>query len=291
MRIRVLPGAFAAASAGVEHVADDRWLLGFAAAVGDTSPPFFDLDRPGGIVAHPVFPVCLGWPLVHHGIPGLELAEAELRRGVHVTQEIAQHRPIRAGDRLTTTARLVTAEPRSVGCYVEAVLETVTAAGLPVATSRYGMLYRGVTLAGAVARRALPARPLPAPDGAIASFVVGAGDAAIYTECARIWNPIHTDSRVARAAGLPGPILHGTAVLARAVSAVVEHVLDGDPSCIAALGCRFTGMVLPGTTVTIHASARRQPRAVADAVGFAARCSDGTVALSDGFVELRPATA
>ena len=33
----------------------------------------------------------------------------------------------------------------------------------------------------------------------------------VYTECARIWNPIHTDLAVARAAGLPGPILHGTA--------------------------------------------------------------------------------
>lgn len=289
--IRVLPGAFDEAAAPVEHVADDRWLLGYAAAVGDTSAPFFDLDRPDGIVAHPVFPVCLEWPLVLHGIPGLEIREAELRRGVHVTHEIAQHRPIRPGDRLRTTARLVTAESRSIGCYVEARLESVTAAGLPVASSRYGMLYRGVTLAGAVPRRPSPARSLPAPAAEVASFAVSAGDAAIYTECARIWNPIHTDSRVARAAGLPGTILHGTAVLARAVSAVVARVLDGDPSRIAALGCRFTGMVLPGTTVTVHASAAvGQPPAAGSVVGFEAHCSDGTVALSDGFVELRPAS-
>ena len=42
--------------------------------------------------------------------------------------------------------------------------------------------------------------------------------AHVYTECARIWNPIHTDRAVARAAGLPDIILHGTATLALAVS-------------------------------------------------------------------------
>ena len=35
--------------------------------------------------------------------------------------------------------------------------------------------------------------------------------AHVYTECARIWNPVHTDTAVADRAGLPGLILHGTA--------------------------------------------------------------------------------
>ena len=43
---------------------------------------------------------------------------------------------------------------------------------------------------------------------------IGAGAAHVYTECARIWNPIHTDTAVTAKAGLPGIILHGTATLA-----------------------------------------------------------------------------
>jgi acyl dehydratase len=51
----------------------------------------------------------------------------------------------------------------------------------------------------------------------------------VYTETARIYNPIHTDAEVARRAGLPGPILHGTATLAMAVSEVVRVAAAGDP--------------------------------------------------------------
>ena len=54
---------------------------------------------------------------------------------------------------------------------------------------------------------------------------VPANLALVYTECARIWNPIHTDLAVARGAGLAAPILHGTATLALAVSRAVAREL------------------------------------------------------------------
>lgn len=287
LRIRVRPGAFDEPTAPLEQLVDERWLLGYAAAVGDTSPALFDLELPSGIVAHPVFPVCLEWPLVLDGAPGLELSRRELAQGVHVTHELVQHRAIRLGDRLATTAQLVTAEPRSTGCYIEACFETVDGAGEPVVSSRYGMLYRGVELEGGQPRREAAVRALPAPTRELGSFPATRADAAIYTECARIWNPIHTDIRVARAAGLPDTLLHGTEVLARAVSAVVEHVLDGDPLRVAGLGCRFSGMVLPGQTVTIQAS-EVEPGTAGPVVGFGARTSDGGVAIRDGYVALRP---
>src|SRR5262245_63914545 len=50
----------------------------------------------------------------------------------------------------------------------------------------------------------------------------------VYTECARIWNPIHTDLAVVRAAGLSGPILHGTATLALPHRASWPEDLAGD---------------------------------------------------------------
>jgi acyl dehydratase len=67
--------------------------------------------------------------------------------------------------------------------------------------------------------------------------------AHVYSECARIWNPIHTDVAVARAAGLPGPILHGTATLALAVTRLVERDLAGDCRAVRGVEARFTGMV------------------------------------------------
>ena len=65
-----------------------------------------------------------------------------------------------------------------------------------------------------------------------------------YSECARIWNPIHTDSAYATEHGLPGIILHGTATAARALTVVVDHLLKGEPGRVTAMSCRFTSMVL-----------------------------------------------
>ena len=73
-----------------------------------------------------------------------------------------------------------------------------------------------------------------------------------YSECARIWNPIHTDSAHAAAHGLPGIILHGTATAARALTVVVDHLLDGEPSWVTAMSCRFTSMVLMPNTLKVR---------------------------------------
>ena len=71
----------------------------------------------------------------------------------------------------------------------------------------------------------VPSAPSPGVSGDRAEdrIDVSAVAAHVYTECARIFNPIHTDVAVAEASGLPGPILHGTATLAMAVSAVVDR--------------------------------------------------------------------
>ena len=83
--------------------------------------------------------------------------------------------------------------------------------------------------------------------------------AHVYTECARIWNPIHTDPEYARAAGLPGIILHGTATLALSISRVISF---SEKNGEARVRCRFAGMVLmPSTLIRarIRAKARRLP--------------------------------
>jgi acyl dehydratase len=117
-------------------------------------------------------------------------------------------------------------------------------------------LYRGVAVAGGdrIAAEAAPA--LPAWSASAASVIwplpIPAGAAHVYTECARIWNPIHTDLAQARAAGLDAIILHGTATLARAVTALLARLPDGDPARIARVACRFSGMVSVPDTLTLR---------------------------------------
>ena len=95
-------------------------------------------------------------------------------------------------------------------------LVTRDAAGGLVSETDYGSLYRGVALAGpardetsASPPHEAPARTAGPPPPATPRWAEGQEVpyhlAHVYTECARIWNPIHTDLAVARAAGCPAP--------------------------------------------------------------------------------------
>ena len=111
---------------------------------------------------------------------------------------------------------------------------------------------------------------------------VQAGAANIYTECARIWNPIHSDKAFALAAGLPNIILHGTATLALAVSKLVDEHLDGDPTRVVRIGGRFTGMVLMPTVLCLQLQWQSK-----DYLGFGITDGQGAEVFSQGFVGFR----
>lgn len=266
------------ASRRITHGVTDRWLRAYAVAVGDTRSEFFDVERQCGIVAHPVFPACLEWPLVEDGAPGISLSQATLRRGLHVGQEIQFAAPIRADQRLTTTAELHIAEQRSTATHIAIRFRTRDEQDALVVTSRTHMLYPGVQLLGEPrpGPRQQTARPRDNPLVPIGEFAVDETNAIIYSECARIFNPIHTDPRVAKSAGLPSTVLHGTETLARAVSLITSR-LPGTPATVEGLSCRFTGMVTPGADLKVRAS--REDHGV---VHFDVVAADGSALISAG---------
>ena len=257
---------------------DARWLMAYAAAVGETDPRYYDTSAPAGPVAHPVFPVCYEWPVaVALRAKTVDAAFAPL--GVHAVHRLIIHRPPRAGDSLRTTAQVTAVQRRTRGTLIISRYTTTDRAGVPVSTTDYGSLYRGVGLRGDDGVRGWEADEADGNEVRWAEDVDVTGQAAhIYTEGARIHNPIHTDIAVARSAGLPGLILHGTATLALAVSRVVTRDLGGDPAAVRGVACRFTGMVTMPATLTVRGRVARQGLAfdVADAAG--------QPVLSDGLV-------
>lgn len=81
-----------------------------------------------------------------------------------------------------------------------------------------------------VSNEAVP--PLPEASGiehASDGFLITGKMPHIYSECAAIWNPIHTGTAVALAAGLPDIILHGTATWALAGREVIRVHCEGNP--------------------------------------------------------------
>ena len=281
-----LPAAVAGATAGplIQDI-DARWLMAYAAGLGDIAPDYLDTLRPGGILAHPVFPVCYEWPLVL-ALRARAIPEALATRSVHATHDLVIHRPPRPGDRLRSTARVQDVEARAPGAYVLVRVETVDAAGAPVTTTEYGSLYRGVACEAPAATGGAPPRPaedlaLDAGEPWTADVPVDAGRAHIYTECARIWNPIHTDREVARGAGLPDIILHGTATLALAVSAVLAREGPAAAPRVRRVSCRFGAMVRMPATLTVRARATGEAPA-ARSIAFEVFAAGPRPALRDG---------
>ena len=229
---------------------DKRWLMAYNAALGEVSDEM-----------HPLFPVSYEWPATTalRRATGLQELNARL---VHAQHDLVIHRPVVAGETLAVSARVVSATQRRPGTFVVFRLSS------EASTSHYGMLYRGVTLQGGD-RGDVEDPPKheselkPAGGLAIAST---AGH--VYTECARIWNPIHTDPEYARAAGLPGIILHGTATLALSVSRLSKTAKR--------VRCRFAGMVPMPSTLTVHASR------VGDEVLFETRNERGEAVIERG---------
>ena len=278
---------------------DARWLMAYAAALGDVHAEYLDTTRPEGVIGHPIFPVCYEWPLAVE-LRASALPEGIAVRSVHATHDLRLHRRARAGDRLSTTATVISSEPRAPGAYVVTRLETVDADGRPVSTTDYGSIYRGVQCERAAlpprvaglaqspgAMSAPPRNPTARGDGSpprrdwSVEVPVPAGLAHTYTECARIWNPIHTDRAVARSAGLPDIILHGTATLALAVSAALERQGVNPAAGIARIGCRFTGMVPLPSAIAVEGW--EAPGAAGEGlIAFQVLGADGRLVLRDG---------
>ena len=264
--------------------------MAYAAALDDPLDAYFDTRHAGGVAAHPLFVVCPEWPVIvesREALTTLGVDRLDGRRGVHATHDLTVHRLIRPGDVLTTTMTVVGVEQRSPGAFVSMVIETRDADGAYVATTRQGTLYLGVPIVGADSPAPVADDPLPTTPGDAESLdfaiEIAAGAAHIYTECARIWNPIHTDIAVAEAAGLPGIILHGTATLAHAVSTVVREVADGDPHSIRRISGRFGAMVLMPSTIVVRILGET-PIDGARAVHFEVRNTQGAAAVDRGVI-------
>jgi acyl dehydratase len=241
-----------------QHI-DKRWVMAYNAALGEVS------DTP-----HPLFPVSYEWPAMHELRVATGLQEINARL-VHAQHDLVVHRKVRFGESLTIKGKVVAATQRSPGAFVVFRL-TAEAAGEPVTTTHYGMLYRGVTLEGAASGSVEDPPKLETQLKQAGDVVVSATAGHVYTECARIWNPIHTDPEYARAAGLPGIILHGTATLALSVSQLTKAAKR--------VRCRFAGMVLMPSTLTVHASLHLST--TGDEILFETRNADGDTVIERG---------
>ena len=270
----------------IEHQVDARWLMAYAAGLRDFNAHYLDTEA-NVVCAHPVFPVCLEWPsiLATRNLFGDQLTQEESSKGVHASHDLHIYRPIMAGEVLRTTAKLIGIRKIKPGAGYDLQIDSFDKDGkLVFRTYQFG-IYRGVATSGSpITPAATPLLPETSKlVGKQSEITILEGAAHTYTECARIWNPIHTDRRFALAAGLPDIILHGTATLALAVSELVNKFVEGDPKRVKRLGGKFSAMVFMPSALNLATSDCIQKNGHT-IISFELYRADGAPAISEGFL-------
>lgn len=266
-----------------------RMCMAFAAGVDDLNPAYFDDTRSERLMAHPGLAFRLQWH--SHYTPGrpFDVRAPMWRSLLHAGSDVRYLRPLRAGDVLTCQGRTVALRPIKPGVLWIQRYTMVDTAGATVVELDHSAIVRDARIDGQE-RDESDSPPLPerAATGGeplwSAATAIGATMPHIYTECADIWNPIHTERSVALAAGLPDIVLHGTATLAIAAREIINRELDGAPGRLERLTGQFRAMVIPGHPLTIRCLERRQRADGGVEIFFDALNHEGGAAIDRGVV-------
>lgn len=110
--------------------------MNYAAAITDTNPCYFDDERTGGIIAHPLFCVAVTWPILGNIWDYIESDEFPLEvipTMVHYTEHSEFHRPILPGDILTIGGTVAAILPHKAGTMwrFQYIVHTISLPSIP----------------------------------------------------------------------------------------------------------------------------------------------------------------
>ncbi|HMA66475.1 MAG TPA: MaoC/PaaZ C-terminal domain-containing protein [Desulfosalsimonadaceae bacterium] len=274
-----------------EAEVSQRDTMNFAAAVGDENPWYLDDSRAGGIIAPPMYAAAFTWPVMERFQQRLQehLPPEVLGSVVHAGEYLAFSRPVRPGDRLQANSAILSVEPAAAGTRAALRIEVEDEQKKPVFVEEAGFLFRGVPCSSSGAGGSRQTSwPQPKAGGKLLweqRIPVSRSAPWVYDGCTNIVFPIHTSVDCARRTGLPDVILQGTATLALAAREIVTREAGMEPARVRELACRFTGMVVPATSIRVQVVQRRS-LASSKEVYFQVLNAREEPALSDGYASI-----
>lgn len=243
------------------HAVQIHWrdAMNYAAAIFDGNPLFFDDEQDGGVAVHPMFSVAVTWPIVEHLAQYLDPADIALEvllNQVHYTEHLIFHRQIRPDEKLTINGKIMAILPHRAGTHIVVRFQALDQRQQPVFTEFNGAMLRGVQCRGAGQKE--ENCPIIPDDRDVRQLrwekkiTIDPLLPFIYDGCTNIVFPIHTSKKFAHQVGLPDIILQGTATLALAVRELIRREAESRPLRLKEIYCRFSGMVLPGSDITLQ---------------------------------------
>lgn len=254
-------------------------LAAYAQATDETASAAVE-----GTVATPVFAIVPVWDVLQGTARSIAPEEAR-PRVVHGDQDIRIAAPIQPGMTLRSRAAAVGVHVKESGTTV--VLKTETRDGDDrLLNEQYVTeFYRGIT-GGSGGGEEPPDHRMPdeaasAAPAAELTYPVAEDQTRRYAEASGDDNAFHLDDEVARAAGLPGIIVHGLCLMAFAGRAVLAAREIEDPEAVRRLAVRFSRPMRPGDALTTRVRPAEDGGVRFDAVNGA-----GEQVLKDGLAEL-----
>ena len=200
----------------IEMQVTPRMALAYSAGIGEKAEAAYD-DTVDGFTALPFFCVSPEWQFVVSARNAqIGVTPQEAIRAVHAAQHTEFRTPLKVGRRVRVTGSIISVRQTRAGALSTTRMDIVDVeSGARISSTHSDAIFRGVGVSGGdrLDEQGVEEDP-PALDASRAAESVIAldrGFAHRYSECASIWNPIHTERRVALAAGLPDTIVHGTA--------------------------------------------------------------------------------
>jgi acyl dehydratase len=267
------------------HATRER-IAAYAAATGDEHPA-----HRCGDLAPPVFPV-VGAVIDAISPSIMAVASRELAmRVVHGEHELRYHRPITPGMTLISRGAATGIHGVSTGVVVIGTGTTETATGELVVEQQVAAFFRGARLdvneGQSLTQHAFDESVRTEERAVRVTHTFDADQTVRYAAASGDHMPIHLDDAIARAAGLPGVIVHGLCTMAFCSRAVVQTECPEDPTRLRCLAVRFAHVVQPGETVTHTLWRAREPGRIL----FETVSQSGAVVIRDGLAELDRASS
>jgi acyl dehydratase len=208
---------------------------------------------------------------------------ADLTRVLHGEQQIVLHRPIPPSGKLSTVAEVTAIYDKGKSA-VALIAARSSDSGGPLFDNVFTIFVRGEGGFGGERGPEAPKADPPdrAPDFEI-SETTERRQALLYRLSGDL-NPLHADPAFAKMAGFERPILHGLCTYGYACRAVLRGAGGGEVARLRSLGARFTGVVMPGDTLTTRGWNGDDGRCL-----LTTSTQDGRVVLSSAIATLAPA--
>ena len=181
-------------------------------------------------------------------VPGLEFNPMML---LHGEQDIEIHRPLPPEAKMKGRTRIADIFDKGKAALTILENSVSTEDGEPLFTTRMGLFMRGEGgFGGESGPPAANQAPDREPDAVFESETLP--QQALLYRLNGDKNPLHCDPEFAAMGGFDVPIIHGLCSYGITCKAVVDGMLDGDPTRMARYQARFKGVAWPGETYQVR---------------------------------------